>query len=504
MSVYKPIAILSILALIVVVLMPISVLLHGCASEVPQPVDPDPIVRDLADVVASDTLRVISRNHPLTYYLHKGTRRGFDFELINRFAEEQGLVVEVVLPPTWGDMIPWLLEGKGDVIASMMTVTPARDERIEFTTPYKTVRQVAVGRRDTLPPMTPEEFAGRTVLVREGSSYDENLRALRDSTGVDFTLIYHDELAELEDPVQLVANGKYPLTVVDNTIAHLEQHFYVDLVIGAALTEDQDIAWGVRPNAPELLAALNEFLDRHDRSAFFNILKKRYFQSPRRFRVHRGIHIAQYQEGRLSRYDDFFRAAADEVDIDWRLLAAQSYHESRFYPDQVSWAGAIGLMQLMPATARSVGVRDIYDPKENIRGGAIYMRRLLDTMDENIGETGQDWRNRISFALACYNAGIGHVFNARRLVREQGNDPDRWEHVADALVLLEKPEYYTREGYAFVRGASVKQYVNDILHRYDIFCDIMERIDSQDSDEDIPEDDSIALTDLMTRTLPTK
>ncbi len=467
-------------------------MLFGCSGQTDMTLDPKPVDVDLAQIQERDTLRVITRNHPLTYYLYKGTRRGFDFELLQKFADEQGLVLEVVLPPTWEDMIPYLLEGKGDVIASMMTVTDERQERVEFTQPYQQVWQVAVGHQDTLPPRTINELAGRRVLVRKGSSYDEHLRVLRDSTGIAFDIVYHDELGDVEDPIQLVANDRADLTVVDNTIAHLEQQFYPDLRIGASLTESQDIAWAVRPNAPDLLNTLNEFIDRYDRSAFYNILRKRYFESPRRFRIHRSHQIALNQEGRISRYDPFFRDAEAEFGIDWRLLAAQSYHESRFYPEQVSWAGAVGLMQLMPETAEQVGVADLYDPEQNISGGARYLRQLLDVMDENLGENSGDFRNQVSFALAAYNAGLGHVFNARRLVRTQNGNPDNWDEVAAALILLEQPEYYRQEGYAFVRGQQVRQYVDDILHRYDIFTDIIEGIPFDET----PNDDALVLSSL--------
>jgi peptidoglycan lytic transglycosylase F len=467
-------------------------LLLGCSSQSDLSVDSKPVEFDLAQIQERDTLRVITRNHPLTYYLYKGTRRGFDFELLQKFAEEQGMVLEVVLPPTWNDMIPYLLEGKGDVVASMMTVTDEREARVEFTRPYQEVWQVAVGRTEAQPPRTIEELEGRSVLVRESSSYDERLRALRDSTGISFEIVYHDELTESDDPIQMVANSRADVTIVDNTIAQLEQQFYPDLLIGASLTESQDIAWAVRPNAPELLTALNEFIERYDRSAFYNILKKRYFESPRRFRIHRTHQIALNQEGRISRYDPFFQSAEAEVGIDWRLLAAQAYHESRFYPEQVSWAGAVGLMQLMPETAQDVGVTDLYDPDQNIHGGARYLRQLLDIMEENLGENSSDFRNQVSFALAAYNAGLGHVFNARRLVREQNGNPDNWRDVATALILLEQPEYYRQDGYAFVRGAQVSQYVDDILNRYDIFSDIIDGIPVEDE----VDDDAIVLTSL--------
>lgn len=427
-----------------------------------------PIERDLPDLLQRDTLRVITRNHPLTYYLYRGTRRGFDFELIQKFAQEQGLFLEVVIPPTWSDMIPYLYEGKGDIICSMMSITPEREELVSFTRPYLEVQQVTVGTETEPPPQTLDELKGKTVLIRKDSSYDERLQHLEDE-GVPLHLEYHDELNEVEDPVQFVARGKAPLTVVDDAIARLEQHFYPGLEIGVAVSEPEQVGWAVRPNSPELLAALNEFLERHNRSAFFNILKRRYFDNADRFLRHRTAYNAQFQDGQISRYDEFFQEAGRQTGIDWRLLAAQSYHESRFYPEKVSWAGAVGLMQLMPRTARAMGVSDIYDPEQNILAGARYMRRLYMLYNDSASE-----EDRIRITIAAYNAGIGHIANARRLATELGGDPTHWDDVADALSKLERPEYYQKDGYAFVRGRTVRRYVADVLHRYEIFASLIE------------------------------
>ena len=426
-----------------------------------------PIERDLPALVEQDTLRVLTRNHPLTYYLYRGSRRGFDFELIQKFAQEQGLFLEIVVPPTWSDMIPYLYEGKGDIICSMMTITPERSELVDFTRPYLEVQQVTVGTETEPPPMTLDELNGRTVLIRKSSSYEERLNELR-KEGIKIKLEYHDEVNEVEDPVQFVARGRAPLTVVDNTIAKLEQHFYPGLEIGVAVNDPEEIGWAVRPNSPELLTALNEFLERHNRSAFFNILKRRYFNNADRFLRHRTAYNAQFQKGQISRYDAYFQEAYQETGVDWLLLAAQAYHESRFYPEKVSWAGAVGLMQLMPRTARAMGVNDIYDPEQNIFAGARYMKRLYMIYSDADSE-----EDRIRMSLAAYNAGIGHLANARRLAVELGGSSTSWQDVAGALSKLEQPAYYQKEGYSFVRGRTVCRYVADVLHRYEIFADLI-------------------------------
>lgn len=456
----------------------VAILLTGLVVFFPKathmPMQP-PVIRDLPAIQSADTLRVIMENHPLSYYLYKGTRRGFEFELIRKFAEEEGLFIEVVVPPKWSDMIPWLYEGKGDVIAAQMSITDDRSAKVAFTRPYLEVHQVALGTDDTLPPMTPEEFGGRRVLVQKGSAYEEQLVKLQLS-GVNVKIDYLDEENEVDDHVQFVARGRHPLTVVDNTIAQLERQFYPGLVVGAQVSESDSIAWAVRPNAPDLLTKLNKFLDDYDRSAYFNILKRRYFDSPNRFLKHRSAQISLVQQGKLSPYDELFQTAGDESSIDWRLLAAQSYHESRFATDKVSWAGAVGLMQLMPRTGRSVGVQDLYDPEENVRGGARYLRQLF-----RLYESIPDPMDRVRFTLAAYNAGPTHVRNARQLAALEGKNSNAWEPISEALVQLEKPEIYKQEGFDFVRGRAVVRYVDDVLDRWDIFRSIVhdDVLDSQ-------------------------
>jgi len=421
-----------------------------------------PVEWDLDEIHAIDTLRVITRSHPLTYYLYRGTRRGFDFELIQQFAKEQGLFLEVVIAPNWEDMIPYLYSGRGDIIATMMTVTPAWRKQVKFTHPYLEVQQVAVGTKENQPPMTLNEFAGRTIFVRKGSSYDECLQELRDE-GINLSIAYVKESLDEEDPIERVAQGELPLTVVDNTVAKLEQQFYPGLEIGISISEPQPIAWAVRPNAHELLKALNDYLSRQNRSTFFNILKKRYFDNPERFLLHRSMQLALRNMGRISRFDSIFRDAANQFGFDWLQLVAQSYHESNFNPDKVSWAGAIGLMQLMPETAQSVGVKNLHDPSDNIHGGARYMRYLTDLY------ANAEKEDRWELALAAYNCGLGHLSDAREIVRQDKQNPDDWKQVRLALLHLEKPEFYQRAKYGYCNGSKVIHYVQSVIDRYNLF-----------------------------------
>ncbi|MBZ0264238.1 membrane-bound lytic murein transglycosylase MltF [bacterium] len=425
-----------------------------------------PVKVDFEQIKQRDTLRVLTRNHPLSYYLYRGTRRGFDFELIQKFAEDNDMVIEVVIPPNWNDLIPWLYAGKGDVIAALMTATPERAKVVNFTQSYLEVRQVAVGTNENPPPQVIEEFSGRTVHVRKGTSYEERLRQMR-MEGIDVNINPLEDDLDTDDPVERVAKGELPLTIVDNTIATLEQHFFPGLIVGAAVTEPQQIAWAVRPNSPELKSKLNEFLVKEDRSEFFNVLKQRYFENRDRFLRHRSIQLALRNTGEISNYDKYFKQAGEKYDIDWVLLAAQSYHESRFISDKVSWAGAVGLMQLMPRTAHAMGVKDIKNPEQNIMGGTKYMRRLFNLYSEAEGE------DRWALAFAAYNTGIGHLADARKLTRNNEGDPNKWDDVREWLIKLEDPKYYRNAQYGFTRGNQVVRYVEDIFYRYQIFKSLL-------------------------------
>ncbi len=423
----------------------------------------EPAAIDLDSIQARDTLRVITRNHPLMYYLYRGARRGFEYELIKKFAEEQDLYLDLVIPPRFEDMIPYLLEGKGDVIAAMLTHTEDRAGYMDFSRPYLEVRQVLVGTEDNPPPETLEDLAGRRITVRRSSSYEERLRELQQQ-GI--PLIIESPIDSLNDqePVELVARGLANYTVVDNVIARMEQAFYPNLVIGMPVTESQHIAYGIRPNAPQLAEALDEFVSRYRKSSYFAILQRRYFQHSPRFLRHRSAQLALRMEGRISRFDPLFKAAGERYGFDWRLLAALSYVESNFYPDSKSWAGAMGLMQLMPITAEELGVENIYDPRENIMGGARYMRFLMKQYDDV--ETDYD---RLAFALGSYNVGWGHVQDARRWALAHGKDHNSWNEVRKVMAQFDQPEFYRDSRNGYFKGRYVVAYVDNVLNRYSAF-----------------------------------
>jgi membrane-bound lytic murein transglycosylase F len=422
---------------------------------------------DLPGIEARGRLRMITRNNPVTYYLHRGRERGFEYQLLRRFAESQDLELDVVVPPAHQDLLQWLQDGKGDVVAASMTVTPERKEKAAFTKPYLTVDQMVVVAEDGPEPSALSDLSGVTFHVRKSSAYYttlENLEGLPE----DVTIEPAPENMETDAIIAKVASGEWEATVADSHIVDAERIFGREIKAPMSLRASSDIAWAVRPDATKLLEALNAYVRREHRGLHYNIWKKRAFENKRRIEQARGDWRSD-EAGRISPYDELAKKYAAKHGLDWRLIVAVMLQESQFQPKRVSPAGAKGLMQMVPRTAREVGVKDLFDPEQAIRGGTLYLRRLTDRFPKEL-----PLASRIRFALASYNAGYGHVTDGRRLARRQGLDPDLWYgNVERAMLMLQKPEHYRKTRFGFCRGSETVKYVENIDRYYQTFLELI-------------------------------
>lgn len=422
---------------------------------------------DLAEIKKRGSIRVLTRNNAVSYFLHKGNQRGFDYELIKMFAAEQGLRLDIVVPPQASDLIPWLLAGKGDIIAAQMTVTDDRKAQIEFSEPYLFVREVIVQRKGAPALQTLDDLEGKELSVRESSSYRATLRALEAEHGP-FTVNIADEQLETEQLIAMVGRGEIEMTVADSTIANNELKHRDDIQISLALTDERPIAYGMRKENKALAAALNASVKKRYKSLEYNVIKQRYFDN--------GETITSAQEsrssGKLSPYDDLIRMRSEQYGFDWRLMAAQAYQESRFDPAAKSWSGAIGLFQVMPRTGGELGFDDLADPDQGTHAGIKYMAKLIDQFDKDL-----PFKQRVRFALASYNVGKGHVEDARRLAEKMGLDPDKWfGNVEKAMLRLSDPRVARSTKYGFCRAEEPVHYVSEIQSRYENYMTVMKEL----------------------------
>ena len=308
---------------------------------------------------------------------------------------------------------------------------------------------------------TPAELAGQPVHLPQTSPYRRRLLELNDELTQDIEVVEVD--ATSDRLIQQASEGDIAYTVAAENVAALKAGEYTNLVIKPAIGPPQQVVWAVRTNAPALRAKLDEWLAARRKSGLLAVLYRKYFKDRRGFVQRAASKYLTAETGRLSPYDDLFREYAKIPGWDWRLVASQAYQESRFNANAKSWAGARGLMQIMPATARELRVNP-GDPRQSVEGACRYLWKL-DQRWKSI----EPERERIKFILASYNVGYGHVEDARRLAEKFGDDPGKWSDVAYWLIRKSKRSVYNDPvvKYGFARGTEPVAYVDLIMERHE-------------------------------------
>ncbi|QKT03369.1 transporter substrate-binding domain-containing protein [Ectothiorhodospiraceae bacterium 2226] len=426
---------------------------------------------DLDGIAARGVLRVATRNNAANYFLFRGELMGFEYELAKRFADSRGLRLAVVVPPSHAALRDWVRDGHADLAAASLTISAeGGGEGMVFSRPYHRVTELLVTRADDLGIQSADDLAGRTVVVRRNSSYWRTLSALREA-GYAFELVAAAEDLETEQIIDRVGRGEYDLTVADSHIVEIEQTYRDDIRAAFALTEEGAHGWLMRADNPQLVEAVNGFLRREYRGVFYNLTRAKYFGNDRTIQAHVGERVDGASAAALSPYDELVRRYAERYGFDWRLVVAQMYQESRFDPAARSWAGALGLMQVLPRTGRELGFDDLHDPDSGIHAGVQYMDWLMRRFEPELNMADRTW-----FALAAYNAGIGHVRDARRLAAQKGWASDQWfDNVEHAMLLLAQREYHRHAAHGYVRGQEPVNYVRHIRDRFEAYARLTEQ-----------------------------
>ena len=436
---------------------------------------------DLEALKARGSLRVVTLNNPVNYFLYRGRMMGFDYEVSKLAAARLGVRLEMVVPPRRDLVFDWLLEGRGDIIASTLTVTPERQDSLAFSRPYLFIEELVVQAADADEPLAEiRELEGRSIHAWESSSHYQSLVKLQDVVGP-FEIVAIPEDMEFEAILDRVAASEFPLAVVDSHIMEAELRFRDDVTIAfpledprtpppgrhSVIAHDKAVAFAMRPDNPELAAFVDAFVDDIRGSLDYGVIRNRYFEGNQRLPRVKKRRAAV--SGRLSPYDEIFRLYSKRYGLDWRLMVAQAYQESGFDPNAESWVGAQGLFQLLPSTALELGFEELYDPETGIHAGIKYMNLILERLDPRI-----PLKHRLRFALAAYNAGWGHLEDARRLAEEKGWDRNKWfGHTERAMLLLRQPQYYRHSRHGYVRGFEPVNYVSQIQNRYDHYVTLV-------------------------------
>lgn len=439
---------------------------------------PESVNFDLNRIKARGYLVAIMQNSSTGLFLYKGKTMGYEYELLERFAKSQGVELRINVTSSLSEGFEKLHKGEGDILAYNLTVTKDRKRKIAFTDYHNLVRMVLVQRKpDNWRDMklheiekalirNPIDLIGKEIYIRHHSAYQERLENLSEEIGGDIVIVEDFPEVETEMLIKKVADGKIDYTVAEEDVALVNATYYPNLDVETPISFPQQIAWGVRKNAPELLQSLNHWIAEMKRTTDYYVIYDKYFKSRKQALQRTKSEFFSLRGSQISPYDDLIKIYSTELGWDWRLLSALIYQESQFDKDAQSWVGAVGLMQLLPATAEEYGVTNLTNPSRNLYAGTMHLKWLAKFWEDKI----QDPEERLKFILASYNVGHGHVMDAVKLTEKYRKDPQLWDdNVEDFLARKSSPKYFKDPvvEFGYCKGSEPVAYVEEIYKIYE-------------------------------------
>jgi membrane-bound lytic murein transglycosylase F len=407
----------------------------------------------------SGAITVLTQNNAHCYHIYRDNPMGFEFDLAQAFGDYLGVELKIATP-LWGNLVEALNSGQGDFIAASLSITPSREDMVNFSDGYLSIQQRVILHKNNYRVEQLEDLSGTTIHVRPGTSYEERLLELKEE-GLDIRIKLHED-TPTEELIRMVAEKEIEVTIADSNIALLNRRYYPDLKIAFPIEEAQSLAWAVKKGDKKLLGEINRFFERIKRDGTFARIYEKYYANLEIFdyvdlkKYHRRI------KTRLPRHEEIIRESAERHGFDWRFIAAVIYQESHFNPRARSYTGVKGIMQVTLNTAKEMGVTNRLDPAESIRGGVKYLKKLYSKYDKAKGQ------DRLFITLASYNVGHGHILDAQKIAKEKDLDPNTWSALKETLPLLRYSKYYKRTKYGYCRGTEPVRYVNRIRTYYDI------------------------------------
>lgn len=437
---------------------------------------------DFENIKKRGKLVALTDYNSTSYFIYRGTPMGYQYELLQRLAKHLDLDLEIIITNDLDDAFDRLNKFECDLVAINLTVTNERKKMLAFTNPIGQTRQVLVQRKpygwETMPRSNIEkqlirnqlELANKTIHVMKSSAYVDRLNNLSEEIG-DSINVVEVEHYEVEQLITLVDKGEIEYTVADEEVALLNQTYFPSIDVGTAISFPQKQAWAINTRNKDLLKEVNLWIDDFNNTNLQAVIYNKYFRDMKARKRNVSPYIS-LKGGKISLYDKYIKKHSKKIDWDWRLVASLIFQESRFNPNVQSWAGAYGLMQLMPATAKRFGASKTSTPEENIIAGIKFIRWL----DNQLKDLVVDDEERKKFILASYNVGLGHVLDARRLAEANGKDQNIWTDNVDFFILNKSnPEYYNSElvKYGYCRGIETYNYVKEVIARYELYKEVI-------------------------------
>lgn len=418
---------------------------------------------DLETILKTDTLRIGTIAGPVSYFYYRDEMMGFDYEMAQNLADSLKLTLKVIEAKNETALTQLLETRKIDIAAYNFQQTKALRKKFNFVLPLEDSYQVLVQPLNINTITNTIDIKDKTITVPAGSAFEQRLQQLNNETGNNFKIAQAADSLTQEELIEQVAKAKIAYTVADVKVARLYKSYYKKLDVRLQIGFYQRNGWLVRKESVNLRKAIDKWGASTENELLISNLNYKYLRNSLYFSQKK----IKIPKGAISPFDHLFKKYAAEINWQWQLLAAVAFHESRFDSTQVSWAGAAGIMQLMPRTASNFGLnrKNIMNPEKNIEAGVQYIKSLNLTFSQI-----ENKQERIKFILASYNSGPAHVLDARALAEKYGKNKNVWfGHVEEFLLKKSDPHFYNDEvvKYGRFRGRETVEYVEKTLATYE-------------------------------------
>lgn len=421
---------------------------------------------DFYSILTKPNINVIMEYNSIDYFIYKGSPMGFQYELIKTFAKDIGVKVNIKISNDIENMYTEISNGNADIIACPLGKNEYRKKLFNFSVPIDKTSIVLI-QQDKTNNITfvhnINELRNKKVFVISKSTNEDVLKKLNREQNLGINIISIKNFCT-EELIDMVAHKEIDFTVADENIAYTNNLRFKNIDKTVILQVEQNLFWGVNKEKTELLYDLNKWLEIFVDSYKYRILYNKYYNSNQARKMYTSPFF-YLNTRKISKYDDIIKVKSKKINWDWKLLASMIYQESNFNPNVTSWAGAHGLMQIMPNTADMVKIDSIDTVEGNLEAGVRYIKYL----NKQLKKALRDTTEIIPFILASYNVGLGHVLDARRLARKYGKNPDKWFQNTDFYILNKSQPLYYKDNlsrYGYCNGQEPYKYVENILDRY--------------------------------------
>ena len=424
-------------------------------------------------------LNVVLLNSPSTYFIGSEGEQGFEYDLLKSYADYLGVDLNITVAHTVKEAIEMSKNKDIHITSASLAKTPLREKSFHFGPSYFEVQEQVICNRAMLGtdkfPRDVEDLEGLHLMVGSDTSYSETIKNLQ-RDGFDINVTFTDEYST-EELLLKVAKHEIDCTIAASNIYAINLRYFTEIALAFAVSGREQLAWVLPPDAKELESSMYTWLNGFNQSGKMAQLKDHYYSYVLFFDYYNTKMFYKRMKTRLPKYQKYFEEAGRRYGIPWTLLASISYQESHWNPKAKSFTGVKGLMMLTRHTAKLLGVKNRLNPRESIIGGTRHIKQMLKFVPKEV-----EGENRLKFALAAYNIGMGHLLDARRLAKKLGLNQNVWSDLKIALPLLAQKKYYRHLKFGYARGGEPVKYVEAIFN----YRNILENHLEEESLKNIP------------------